>query len=267
MKYVSAFQTFLSLCIPLIAPYLPVSYPWGSSGVSKTSKQWKCGVATPAHTHGQFRCCLTSCLPRRLPSRAFYLARSCATPRTFIWCCYHSNGREFKVTATHWQGFELTWKSFTDTRYQGIVCSLTARLPSLAIVYIGVGSFYSGRGGSPNVLWSIWRHRTSSWWGARGEVTPQPGLEQQRQRLESSNGTGSPRGSLGDRGRWQMKKKETANERGTCPNLSVAKHCIAWRAVPPNPVWELGRLWEGTAASAHSRDLSYKHDKSLIYAW
>lgn len=86
-----------------------------------------------------------SSLPRWLPCHAFFLGRSCATPRTYIWCCYHSNGRELKVTATPWQGSEFMWNSLN---FQCILCFIAARLPSLVIACICLGGFCPWRSGS-----------------------------------------------------------------------------------------------------------------------
>lgn len=53
-------------------------------------------------------------------------------------------------------------------------------------------------------------------------------------------------------------KQEMAEEKketGICCTLSIAKHGVVGRPVPPHPVQELGRVREGPAARAHSRDL------------
>lgn len=64
---------------------------------------------------------------------------------------------------------------------------------------------------------------------------------------------GAPRDLLG---KWEMAegKKQRAKEKGTCYKLSIAKYGIFWRAVPPDPVQELGRVRESPAVRAHSRD-------------
>lgn len=93
--------------------------------------------------------------------------------------------------------------------------------------------------------------------GAWGEDTLQPSLQQCDGDWKAVTAQGgSPRGLLGKQGRWKKEKKQTANEKGTCCKLSVAKHGTAWRAVPPHPVQELGRVKEGPTARAPSRDLT-----------
>lgn len=64
---------------------------------------------------------------------------------------------------------------------------------------------------------------------------------------------GAPRDLLG---KWEMaeEKKQRAKEKGTCYKLSIAKYGIFWRAVPPDPVQELGRVRESPAVRAHSRN-------------
>jgi len=48
---------------------------------------------------GQSRRCLTSSLQGDSRAAHFILREVVQRHRTFIWCCYHSNGREAKVTA------------------------------------------------------------------------------------------------------------------------------------------------------------------------
>lgn len=90
--------------------------------------------------------------------------------------------------------------------------------------------------------------------GSRCEVTPQPGLRGWCWRLES---TGSPRGPPGDQERWQKKRSQQLMEKAPAPTWVIPAGCATWvlRAEPPDPGPELGRAREGSAASAHSRDL------------
>lgn len=105
------------------------------------------------------------------------------------------------------------------------------------------------------VFWRTWRHRMPLWQrGLGGTSHPAARSAAMWQRLESSDSIGSPRGLLGKQ-EMAEEKKQTANEKGTCCKPSIAKHGIVWRAVPPQPVQELGRAREGPAARTHSRDL------------
>lgn len=146
-------------------------------------------------------------------------------PRTFIWCCYHSNRRELKVTGTPWQGSELMWKSFTDICFQGTLCSLAAQLPSLVIAYTGVGGFCSWSV-SQSVFWRIWGHRTSSWQRSSEQSHPLT------RSAAAASETGKQRRDRESPAWWSgnmaEEKKQTANGKSTCRTWAIPARCATW---------------------------------------